>query len=38
VIVKEGKVVARQEWTDPHGAKRLIENVVKVGAATQPSP
>ena len=36
VIVKEGKVVARQEWADPHGAKRLIENVVKAGATTQP--
>jgi len=38
VIVRDGKVIGRQEWADPYGAKRLIENsLVKPEAATKPS-
>jgi Spy/CpxP family protein refolding chaperone/peroxiredoxin len=29
VMVKDGKVVARQEWADPQGAKRLLDNALK---------
>lgn len=36
VIGKDGRIAGRQEWADPYGARRLIEQAARSNATTVP--